>query len=342
MRKLTITALLTFSLSAHAALPGLSDSIRNVIGDRNVGVAIISSHGDTIEVGNRGAFELASVVKFHQAAALSRVVDFDTLVHNNIWVEKEDLKPNTWSPMRAKATLIPFETVPVELLDYTLNMSDNNASDILFDRLVNPEKTDSIIRRDYGVDNFSIRYNEAQMHADPSLSKDNYSTPLSAAGLIYRFFTADTTASATMIKAVMARNSPFGKERIPAGMATSAAKVFHKTGTGFMAADSTVTPVNDLAFVSYPTGSGFGCYSLAVFTGGMRTGEAEKLIAEISSLVYEAVIINESRIMNSMVSVPAGRKPSKGGSTNTEEKYTWGDLLFDTIFTIVDQSLNQE
>lgn len=341
MRFLIISALLAMSLSCHAALPGLSDSIKNVIGTRNVGVAVISSNGDTIEVGERGAFELASVMKFHQAAALSRVVDFDTLIHKNIVVEKEDLRPDTWSPMRAKATVVPFETVPAELLDYTLNLSDNNAADILFDRLLSIEKTDSIIRNDYGVGDFSIRYNEKEMHSDPALSKNNYSTPLSAAGLIYRFFTADTTESATMIKAIMARESPFGKERIPSGMATSAAKVFHKTGTGFMSPDSTVTPVNDLAFVSYPTGSGYACYSLAVFTGGMHKEEAEKLIAEISRLVYEAVIINESRRMNAMTYVPAGNKP-RAGSKAAEEKYTWGDLLFDTIFTVVDECLNNK
>lgn len=341
MRILTITALLALSFNCQAILPGLNDSLKHVIGSRNVGVAIISSDGDTIEVGERGAFELASVVKFHQAAALSRVVDFDTLVHKSIVVGASDLKTNTWSPMRAKASTVPFETVPVELLDYTLNMSDNNAADILFDRLLSPEKTDSIIRNDYGVDDFGIRYNEAQMHSDPGLSKGNYSTPLSAAGLIYRFFTADTTASATLIKAVMARNSPFGKERIPAGMATSAAKVFHKTGTGFMAADSTVTPINDLAFVSYPTGRGFACYSLAVFTGGMRKEEAERLTAEISRLVYEAVIINESRRMNMMALVPAGDKPQTG-SKATAEKYTWGDLFIDTVFTIVDECLSHQ
>lgn len=340
MRILTFLALLSISIICKASLPGLADSLNNVIGERNVGVALISSNGDTLTVGNKGYFELASVVKFHQAAALSRVLDFDTLVRKNIIIEQSDLRSNTWSPMRAKATTVPFGTVPVELLDYSLNISDNNAADILFDRFLTPAQTDSIVRRDYGIADFGISYDEAQMHSDPALSKGNYSTALSAAGLIYRFFTADTTASATLVKAIMARQSPFGKERIPAGITTSSAKVFHKTGTGFTAPDSTVTPVNDLAFVSYPTNFGFGCYSLAVFTSGMRTAEAEKLIAEISRIVYAAVIINESRIMNSMASVGVSSKPGQTGINSADENYTWGDLFIDTIFTIVDEAIS--
>lgn len=79
-RILLLSAILSVGLICKASLPGLVDSLNYVIGDRNVGVALITSNADTIEVGNKGTFELASVFKFHQAAALSRVVDFDLLV----------------------------------------------------------------------------------------------------------------------------------------------------------------------------------------------------------------------------------------------------------------------
>ena len=117
----------------------------------------------------------------------------------------EDLRRDTWSPMRAAADEVPFDISPVGLLDYSLNMSDNNAADILFDRLLAPAKVDSIVRNDYGAQKFAIGATEAMMHADTSTSRLNRATALDAAKFIYRFFTADTTASATLVKAVMAK-----------------------------------------------------------------------------------------------------------------------------------------
>lgn len=335
----SILFLLCF-LAGNATLAGLTDTLANIIGSRDVSVAVITSHGDTIRAGRDGMCDLASVMKFHQAAALSRIVDFDTLVGKRITVYKDDLKRNTWSPMRAAATEVPFEIKPVELLDYTLNMSDNNAADILFDRFASPATVDSIVRNDYGISDFAIGATEDQMHADPELSRLNRSTALDAARLIYCFFTADTTASATLVKAVMARDTPFGRERIPAGIATSSAKVFHKTGTGFTAADSTVTPVNDLAFISYPTGRGYACYALAVFTCGMKPDEAEALIAEISRAVYTAIIVNESLTMNSNAPLPyAGKKSGKAPSQSDNDTSVLGEIITETIFTIVDHAL---
>lgn len=340
MRAIISLLSLVLAVAANAALPGLTDTLANIIGKREVSVAVLTSHGDTICAGRDGMCDLASVMKFHQAAALSRVVDFDTLVNKRITVYEADLKRNTWSPMRAAATEVPFEIKPVELLDYTLNMSDNNAADILFDRFAAPAKVDSIVRHDYGISDFAIGVTEDQMHADPELSRLNRSTALDAARLIYCFFTADTTASATLVKAVMARDTPFGRERIPAGIATSSAKVFHKTGTGFTAADSTVTPVNDLALISYPTGRGYACYALAVFTGGMKPAEAEAIIAEISRAVYTAIIVNESLTMINNAPLPyAGKKSGKAPSQSDNDTHVLGEIITETIFTIVDHAL---
>lgn len=309
MRYIISIILACMAVIANAGLPGLRDTITNIIGDRHVAVAMISSRGDTITAGSDKSFDLASVVKFHQATAISRIADFDTLVGKKITVTSEDLRRDTWSPMRAAAESVPFEISPVELLDYSLNMSDNNAADIL-----------------------------SRHFTTPGLNKQ--SKALDAATLIYRFFTADTTASATLVKAVMARNTPFGRERIPAGMPNSAAKVFHKAGTGPLSPDSTATAVNDLAFISYPTAKGFACYSLAVFTAGMRTPEAEALIADISRAVYTAVIVNESLSMNATASIWAGRKtPTDTGIYNEDNSYTWGDFITDAVFEIIDNAL---
>ena len=340
MRSIVTAIILLSGILMHAASPELRASISEIIGNNRVGVAVITSRGDTISVGNEGYFDLASVMKFYQAAALSRVCDFDTLVRKQIRVTAEDLRRDTWSPMRAAADEVPFDISPVGLLDYSLNMSDNNAADILFDRLLAPAKVDSIVRNDYGAQKFAIGATEAMMHADTSTSRLNRATALDAAEFIYRFFTADTTASATLVKAVMAKDTPFGRQRIPSGIETSSAKVFHKTGTGFTAPDSTVTPVNDLAFISYPTARGFACYSLAVFTAGMTVADAEALIAEISRVVYTSVIVDESLVMNSEAQVYAGkRKPGKTTS-NEDDGGILGAVISEVLFEIIDSALS--
>lgn len=53
-----------------------------------------------------------------------------------------------------------------ELLKYTLQLSDNNACDILFDRIIGPAETDTYIRS-LGITDFSIAVNEDTMHEDP-------------------------------------------------------------------------------------------------------------------------------------------------------------------------------
>lgn len=292
-------------MSCHGALSGLTDSLAIVIGGHNVGVALLTSRGDTITAGNTESFCLGGVAKFHGAAALSRVADFDTLIHKRITVGVDDLKVGEFSPMKASATSTPFDINPVELLDYSLNMSDDIAADILADR-------------------FSLHK-----------SIPSQSTAIEAARLIYRFFTADTTASATLVKAIMARESPFGRDRICAGLPNSETKVFHKAGT--ISTDS-CSSVNDLAFISYPTANGYACYSLAVLTEGMNNSEAETLIAEISRLVYTSIIVRESLTMNSSVILPAGkRQPVKTGVVNADDSFTWIDMVGEIVYGLLEK-----
>ena len=101
-----------------------------------------------------------------------------------------------------------------------------------------------------------------------------------------------------------------------------------------------MTPVNALAFISYPTGRGYACYALAVFTGGMKPAEAEAIIAEISRAVYTAIIVNESLTMINNAPLPyAGKKSGKAPSQSDNDTHVLGEIITETIFTIVDHAL---
>lgn len=328
------------AINASAALGGLRQKLQQLAGDNNAGIAVITCYGDTVAVNGNELYDMASVAKFHQAVALAKTLSFEQLADTKIAIDPATLDRNTWSPMRAAAGSDTLTLSPAHLLDYTLMMSDNNAADILFNRFNSPAAVETILRRSGYPGDFSIRYTERQMHTD-SLGACNISTPLAAAAAINRFFASDTTASATLVKAIMSRETPFGKERILAGLEGKGAKVFHKTGTGFNNANGTPNAINDLAFVSYKTDCGYRCYSIAVFLkdfGGTKA-EGEKLTADISSAVWDAIMVEEVNAMNVSANISAGRKSRP--STTVSEPSFLGSFLGAVGEAILDDVLDR-
>lgn len=337
-KRTILFAALLASVASYAGINGLTDRLKAIAGTNDVGVALITCYGDTVSLNGSDTYDMASVCKFFQAAAIACTTDYDELTGTEITIDPAELEPNTWSPLRASAGKEKFRLSPAQLLDYSLMVSDNNAADILSDRLCSPARVDSILRAKGYPGEYRIAFTEKEMHAD-SLGAVNTCSPVAAAAAINRFFTADTTASATLVKALMSRESPFGKERIIAGLVGKDAKVFHKTGTGFNATNGTPAALNDLAFVSFKTEWGYSCYSLAVFVrnfSGSRA-EGEKMIADISAAVWDAVIVNEVEMANSLARVPANKVSRP---TVTVRQNTWKSLLGDMFECVVEEAFN--
>lgn len=343
MRRIILFITLFFAITgASAAIGELKQKLKQLAGDNNVGIAVISCYGDTVAVNGNEIFDMASVAKFHQAVALSKTLSFEQMADTKIEIDPRTLEHNTWSPMRAAAGTDTIILSPAHLLDYSLMMSDNNAADILFDRYNSPTMVDSILRRLGYPGEYSIRFTEKQMHTD-SLGACNISSPLAAVAAINRFFASDTTASATLIKAIMSRDTPFGKERIMAGLEGKGAKVFHKTGTGFNGTNGTPIAINDLAFVSYPTSWGYGCYSIAVFLKDFKgsKAEGEKLIADISSAVWDAVMVNEVNMMNMSATIGASKKSGSAPAEAQSATSFLGSFLGAVGGAILEEALDR-
>lgn len=334
IRLIIIVAALTISTIASASVHQLRQRLEALIGNHDVALALRCAGGDTLSINGNEARELASAMKFFQAAALAHNTPYENLVSDSVIITETDLHKDTWSPLRASVDKLPLALPPAALLHYSLAMSDNNAADILFDRYLPPLKVDSTIRCRYGIENFAVRHTEAEMHADPRLSAHNYSSAIDATDLIYRFFTGDTIAEATLVKAIMGSDTPFGRERIMAGINNSAAKVFHKTGTGFDTPDGRTSTINDLSFVSYPTHHGYSCYALGIFVkdfDGTRA-EAEKLIADLSAAVWGTIIVDQVAIMNRNVNSIGIKKNKKIEPYPNDE---WKEALFDATMTAI-------
>ncbi len=206
-------ALLLLLLALTAGAQSLADELRREIGSDNIGVAVITSWGDTVVVNGERHYPLMSVFKFHRAVALARKLGYPGILATEVEVSPDDLREDTWSPMRRHNPYGGHADISA-LLHYSLQWSDNNACDILFDRFASPAEVDSIIRASTPVRDFAIACNEAQMHADTSLCRRNWSTPLACAELVQHVFTADTTVATSVVKAVMAQQSPMGRTRL--------------------------------------------------------------------------------------------------------------------------------
>lgn len=287
--RLFLLLALVLTAAAPASAEGnLKTQLQKIIAgaDARVGVAVIAD-GDTLTVNGSPDYPLMSVMKFHQAVAVARILEERGLpLTTTVHIYVQDLKAGTWSPLRDARPRGGFDMSVAELLRYTLQQSDNNACDILFDRFAAPEHVDSIIRS-MGFRDFRIAATEDEMHRDLKKCRENVSSPLSAADLMDRLASGTLPLGkeyADFIRSTLLECRT-GLNRLPLPLEGSGALIGHKTGTSDREADGRWTGINDVGFVLLPDGR---IYTLAVFISDSALGmeENEKLIADISGAVY--------------------------------------------------------
>lgn len=251
-----------------------------------VGVALIVDGRDTLAVNNHVCYPMMSVFKFHQALAVADYLQRNRLpLTTMIFVRKEDLPSGTYSPLRDKYPEGNVDLSVADLLTYTLQLSDNNACDILFDRTASIGQTETYIRS-LGLRDCSIGATEADMHRDQRLCYRNCTSPLDAARLLDLFLTRPLLSEPyhSFVKETML-TCRTGQDRIVKPLLGKELLVGHKTGTGDRDASGRLTGINDIGFVLFPDGRR---YTLAVFVTGSEEGMAETagIIAAISEMVY--------------------------------------------------------
>lgn len=254
-----------------------------------IGIAVIIDGKDTVTVNNDIHYPLMSVFKFHQALALADFMGREKQpLNTRLAISKCDLKQNTYSPLRDKYPGGGIEMSVAELLEYTLQLSDNNACDILFRYQGGTEAVDNYIHS-LGITDCAITATEDEMHQDISRCYQNWSTPLAAAELLelFRKKTLIADEYKEFIYQTMVECET-GKDRLVAPLQNKGITIGHKTGTGDRNAKGQQIGCNDIGFVLLPDGHS---YSIAVFVKDSEESDSEnsKIIAEISRIVYEYV-----------------------------------------------------
>lgn len=115
------------------SLNSLRDEILQCIKkyDAKVGVAVIVNDTDTLTVNNCDKYPMMSVFKFHQALAVchhlqKKGMPLDSVIN----ISKKELRENTYSPLRDRFPEGNIRISLSELMEYTLQLSDNNACGI--------------------------------------------------------------------------------------------------------------------------------------------------------------------------------------------------------------------
>lgn len=297
-----------FPLAAVAGQPGdLQERLQDIIKDKKaeIGIAVILNGRDTVTVNNDGRYPLMSVFKFHQALAVADYFDRNGQpLDTELFISKEDLVPDTYSPLRDEFPAGNISLPVSRLLEYTLQLSDNNTCDILFKHTGGPAATDRYIRS-LGLQNFAITATEQQMHDDPQACYENWSTPLEAAALLELLVTERilTPALREMIRQNLI-NCKTGADRLPKPLSGTGAVIGHKTGTSDRDPQGRFPGTNDIGFVVLPNESR---YTIAVFIKDSAE-DAEtnaRIIADISEVIYRYASDNS----RTAVPIPAQKMP---------------------------------
>ncbi|WP_294452899.1 class A beta-lactamase, subclass A2 [uncultured Bacteroides sp.] len=257
--------------------------------DAKVGVAVMINDTDTLTVNNCDKYPMMSVFKFHQALAVchhlqKKGMPLDSVIN----ISKKELRENTYSPLRDRFPEGNIRISLSELMEYTLQLSDNNACDILFNRILSIKDTDRYIRS-LGIDDFSIEIDENDMHENLANCYRNWTTPMAAVRLINLFLDGDAVSGEyyDFIKRTMTECTT-GICRLPYPLKNTGAVIGHKTGTGDKNSDGRYIGINDIGFIDLPDGDR---YLIAVFVKDSAEGyeTTERIIAEISSIVYKNI-----------------------------------------------------
>ena len=254
-----------------------------------IGVAVIVDGKDTVMVNGDKLFPMMSVYKLPVAMAVADYcrqngVGFDS----TCLVAGTALHRDTYSPMmRVYGEVDSFRISIRKLLEYTLQQSDNNASDILLDMAGGATFVAKYLS-DNGFEGISIRWSEDEMHKDTSRCWENSSTPLAMARLIDAFDTDNEVDTLQYDLRRMLETCATGTDRLAAPLIHDNTIIGHKTGTGDVDADGRIMALNDAGYVHLPNGHR---YSIAVFVTSSpydMTATAA-IIAEISRIVVQNI-----------------------------------------------------
>ena len=224
-----------------------------------------------------------SVVKFPQAVYVAHCLSKSgKSLDDKIMVRKRRLMKGTWSPMM-NGFKMRRKFSYAELLRLSLQESDNNACDLLFDLFGSPEKVEEYVAG-LGFGDIKIAKTERQMMDDRSVASLNVASPKAIAGLLQWFFDHHNDNEYLAFVWQLMSECKTGISRLPSVLA-ECDSIIHKTGTGF-STEKGVSAINDAGIIMHPDGS--HCIAV-VFVLNHPDGvdSVERLLAETAARLLQ-------------------------------------------------------
>ncbi len=286
-----------FVFKVESRYPEMEIRLKNYVAyqDARIGVAVIVGGRDTVMVNGRKDFPMMSVFKFPLALVVAEWADsIGMSFADSLYVGEEELLENTYSPMLKKYGRRPISMALGELLEWSLVESDNNACDILLNRVGGIEEANRIMRKLGLPDEITIGASEADMHLDLGLCYLNRSTPLAMAELFDAYDTRLRHRSESFaLIAPMLEMCRTGLDRLAAPLTKCDAVVGHKTGTGDLNSQGRIMAVNDCGYVHLSDGLR---YVVAVFVADSSydMDVTSRIIADISEIIFKQLTAYEN------------------------------------------------
>jgi beta-lactamase class A len=269
-----------------------SDSLRKeilqIISTKNatVGVSIKSIEDkDTLSINGNLNAPLMSVFKFHIALTVLNEVDKGKFsLKQKIYIKKEELHDDTWSPIRDEYPNGNMYFTLDQLLRYTVSHSDNNGCDILLDLIGGTETVQNFITKQ-GINDFTIKVNEQQMSTWENLYL-NTTTPIATTELLNKFYNGkilkkETTKYLYQIMIETSRGITWMKAGLPQGT-----ELAHRPGISGTNENNLRVAMNDVGIVKLPNGKHF---IISVYLKDITENreDTEKIMSDITKATWK-------------------------------------------------------
>ena len=257
MRRILLTFLIFLVSLKIFGQTELRQEIENIIATKNatIGISIKNIETkDTLNINGTLNAPLMSIFKFHIALATLNLVDKGKLsLKQKIFIKKEELHENTWSPIRDEYPNGNMYLTLDQLLRYTVSHSDNNGCDILL-KLIGGTETVQLFINKQGIKDFTIKLNEREMQTWESFYI-NSTTPLATTEILEIFYKGQvlkkkTTKYLYQIMVDCSRGITWMKAGLPEGT-----ELAHRTGISDRNENNLRAAMNDVGIFKLPNGN---------------------------------------------------------------------------------------
>lgn len=277
--------LLHFNIKAQTE-NSLKSQLESIINQKKLTAAISVKNlenGEHCDINGNMMMPMMSVFKFHIALAVLDLVDKGKLkLDQQFLIQKKDLKPDTWSPMRDDYPNGNVSLSLDKLLRYTVSHSDNNGCDILLDIIGGTSKVQNYINQ-IGIRDFVIKVNEAQMNWDNQYQ--NVTTANATTLLLEKFYKGKLLKKKTndYLYQIMVETSR-GLTWMKAGLPKNTI-LAHRTGISNTNNDGLRAAMNDVGIFQLPNGKHV---IISVYLKNIKENreDTEATIAKLTSTTY--------------------------------------------------------